>query len=225
MKNEDNISVERMIELENWLIDNYSVDADINDTYSFFLSNFYYEEANYLLDAYLVPFHELNKLISDYDKEFKPDEIKFVNNLLNKYGISEKRLFRRIMQIRIIQNYYKNHINKIRIKEIKEYNKLVRDNIPNIIENNNEIPVFRTLDDKEYWNALLKKVDEEKLEVLSALTKEERKKELADLFEILKAMAEFNGYTLSEIEEEANIKRSKNGGFTRRLYLEKVIER
>jgi len=225
MKNEDNISVERMIELENWLIDNYSVDADINDTYSFFLSNFYYEEANYLLDAYLVPFHELNKLISDYDKEFKPDEIKFVNNLLNKYGISEKRLFRRIMQIRIIQNYYKNHINKIRIKEIKEYNKLVRDNIPNIIENNNEIPVFRTLDDKEYWNALLKKVDEEKLEVLSALTKEERKKELADLLELIKAMAEFNGYTLSEIEEEANIKRSKNGGFTRRLYLEKVIER
>lgn len=225
MKNENDISVERMIELENWLIDNYPVGADINDTYSFFLSNFYYEEANYLLDAYLIPFHELSKLISDYDKEFMPDEVRFFNDLLDKYGINEKQLFRRIIQIRKIQKYYKKHINKIRIKEIKKYNKLVRDNIPNIIENNDGVPVFRTLDDKDYWNALLKKVDEEKLEVSNALTKEERKKELADLLELIKAMAEFNGFTLSEIEEEANIKRSKNGGFTRKIYLEKVIEK
>ncbi len=40
--------------------------------------------------------------------------------------------------------------------EIK-YDKLVRDNIIKIIENDGETAVWRYLNDEEYWNYLLKK--------------------------------------------------------------------
>jgi len=105
----------------------------------------------------------------------------------------------------------------------KIYNKLVRDNIPNIIENDGRTPIFRQLDEKEYWTALIKKDIEELEEVKNAKTNEEIKKELADKLEIVKAMAEFKGFTLQDIIQEANNKNKRNGGFQKRLFLEKII--
>ena len=107
----------------------------------------------------------------------------------------------------------------------KIYNKLVRDNIPDIIKNNDGIPVYKILNDEDYWKYLLIKDNEELMEVKNAESIEERKKELADKLELIIAMAEFNGYTLEDIIEEANKKRNKNGGFKKRLLLEKVIEK
>lgn len=107
----------------------------------------------------------------------------------------------------------------------KIYDKLVRDNIPEIIKNDNEEPIVRTLSDKEYWKYLLKKDNEELQEVMQANTKEEIKKELADKLEIIRAMAEYNGFNLQDIIEEANRKKSKNGGFNKRLLLERVIRK
>ena len=37
-------------------------------------------------------------------------------------------------------------------------NKLVRDNIPDIIKNNGEIPLYRILDDDEYLKCLKNKI-------------------------------------------------------------------
>ena len=106
----------------------------------------------------------------------------------------------------------------------KFYDKLVRDNIPEIIKNNGGEPYFRVLNDDEYWQYLLKKDNEELEEVRTATSIEERKKELADKLELIRAMAEFNGFTLQDILEEADSKKQKNGGFEKRLLLEKVIE-
>lgn len=39
------------------------------------------------------------------------------------------------------------------------------------------------------------------------------------------AMAELNGFSLQDIIDEANKKKQENGGFERRLLLEKVIEK
>lgn len=105
------------------------------------------------------------------------------------------------------------------------YNKLVRDNIPEIIKSNGGEPYFRKLNDDEYWEYLLKKDEEELEEVRTAKSIEERKKELADKLEIIRAMADFNGFDLQDIIEEADRKKYKNGGFQKRLLLEKVIEK
>lgn len=107
----------------------------------------------------------------------------------------------------------------------KIYNKLVRDNIPQIIISNGGEPVYRILNNGEYWESLLKKDSEELNEVKEAASLEERKKELADKLELIIAMAEYNGFTLEEIIKEAEKKKMKNGGFSKRLFLEKVIEK
>lgn len=40
----------------------------------------------------------------------------------------------------------------------KLYDKLVRDNIPDIIKNNGGEPIYRELEHDEYWDYLLKKM-------------------------------------------------------------------
>ena len=103
------------------------------------------------------------------------------------------------------------------------YDKLVRDNIADIIKSNGDEPITRILDDDEYYKYLLKKDSEELEEVKNASTPEEVKKELGDKLEVLIAIANFYGFTLEDIIHEANIKKSKNGGFEKKLLLEKVI--
>ena len=61
------------------------------------------------------------------------------------------------------------------------YNKLVRDNIPDIIINNGEVPITRILSNKEYKQELEKKLYEEYQEVLNTTNTKDRIEELADL--------------------------------------------
>ena len=105
------------------------------------------------------------------------------------------------------------------------YDKLVRDKIPEIIEANGEKRVTRVLDDAEYWEYLLKKDQEELEEVREASSLLESKKELADKLELVRVMAIYSGFSLEDILEEANQKEQKNGGFFKRILLEKVIEK
>ena len=87
------------------------------------------------------------------------------------------------------------------------YDKLVRDRIPEIIRRNGDTPVFRILNETDYWTYLLKKDSEELEEVRLAETSEERKKELADMLEVLRAMAEFLGFSLEYILMAADRKK------------------
>lgn len=104
------------------------------------------------------------------------------------------------------------------------YNKLVRDNIPKIIENNGEKAIYRTLNDDEYWQYLLEKDKEELEEVRLADTDDEIKKELADKLELIRAMAEVKGFSLDDIINAADKKATTNGAFRERIFLEKVID-
>ena len=94
----------------------------------------------------------------------------------------------------------------------KVYNKLVRDNIPEIIIEDNQVPVTRVLDKEEYKKALEEKILEEYNEVLETIG-EDRLKELADLLEIIKSLAELENSSLDEVLKIAKEKREKRGGF------------
>ena len=106
----------------------------------------------------------------------------------------------------------------------KIYDKLVRDNIPNIIISNGATPVFRTLDNEEFWDYLLKKDTEELEEVKTSMSREDTLKELGDKLELIRAMAEYKGFTLEDVINAANKKGEKNGTYNKRLLLIKVIE-
>ena len=104
------------------------------------------------------------------------------------------------------------------------YNKLVRDNIPDIILSNGETPVTRILSSVEYKQELEKKLYEEYQEVLNTTTSNDRIEELADMLEIIISLAKLEERSLDDVIEVAKTKREKRGGFEERIYLEKVIK-
>ena len=105
----------------------------------------------------------------------------------------------------------------------KIFNKLVRDKIPEIIEANGEIAKCRILDKQEFKAELEKKLFEEYNEVLESAGSE-RVEELADMLEILKALAEVEGSNLEQVIQVAEEKAKKRGAFEKRIFLEKTIK-
>jgi len=103
-----------------------------------------------------------------------------------------------------------------------KYNKLVRDKIPEIIKLNGEVPIVRILDDDEYEQELIKKLNEEYQEVVNAKNKEELLEECADMLEVILALIEFNGYNLNNLLDTRNSKKEKRGAFSKKLYLSGV---
>lgn len=103
------------------------------------------------------------------------------------------------------------------------YNKLVRDKIPSIIEAKGETPIFKVLDEVDYKNELEKKLYEEYKEVIES-NGTDRTEELADMLEVIKALANLENKSLDDIIKIANDKSKKRGAFENKIYLEKVIE-
>lgn len=107
----------------------------------------------------------------------------------------------------------------------KIFNKLVRDKIPQIIENNGEKAVTRVLNDDEYRKELYKKLLEESNEVINSRTSEEILLELSDVYEVLLSIAKLENKTIEDVINEANKKREKRGGFEDKIFLEKTYEK
>ena len=101
------------------------------------------------------------------------------------------------------------------------YKKLVRDKIPEIIKQNGEIPIIRTLSEEEYKTELEKKLLEECREVIDSKG-EERLEELSDLLEVMISLAKIENKTLEDIINVCKIKRQKRGSFDKMIYLENV---
>lgn len=101
------------------------------------------------------------------------------------------------------------------------YNKLVRDNIPDILWEQGETPVIRTLEDEEFLRCLEEKLREEVGEFLN----DQNLEELGDILEVLEAMAHVHGWTDGEIRRAKEEKAQRRGSFRERVFLEKVLER
>jgi predicted house-cleaning noncanonical NTP pyrophosphatase (MazG superfamily) len=101
------------------------------------------------------------------------------------------------------------------------YNKLVRDQIPDIIAAAGSRPSTRVLDHASYQGALRSKLLEEAQEAEEA-PDEQLASELADVLEVLRALATAHGMTWEDIELQARRKRAERGGFDRRIFLEHV---
>ena len=103
----------------------------------------------------------------------------------------------------------------------KIYNKLVRDLIPDIIEESGSECRTRILSDEEYLKMLDLKLDEE----LAEYHKDQNIEELADLLELIQAAAIARGYTLEELDSVRAEKAKKRGGFEKKIFLIDVSEK
>ena len=101
------------------------------------------------------------------------------------------------------------------------YNKLVRDRIPEIIENDHKTCATRILNDEEYLECLKSKLLEECHEVMDA-EGEDIKKEIADVLEVLEALENTIHINQQEIMSIKEKKAHNNGAFDKKIYQEYV---
>lgn len=103
------------------------------------------------------------------------------------------------------------------------YNKLVRDNIPEIIRQDKAEPQIRILEQTEFLVELFKKLEEEAREVVGASAdKKELTKEIGDVYEIIDAIIDNCGLDKAEIMKLKNERKIKRGGFNKKIFLESV---
>jgi predicted house-cleaning noncanonical NTP pyrophosphatase (MazG superfamily) len=100
----------------------------------------------------------------------------------------------------------------------KEYHKLVRDKIPEIIQQSGLKCETLTLSESEYRQALRQKVVEEAQEVAAA-DEENLITELADIYEVIDGIVETYGINRELIIAEQMRRRNERGGFQKRIKL------
>lgn len=100
------------------------------------------------------------------------------------------------------------------------YFKLVRDKIPELIQSEGKEAVFEKLEGVQYRKFLYAKLKEEMNEFLES----EETEELADLVEVIYAVLDDMGLSLSEFEKLRNEKKEKRGAFNEKLLLKEILD-
>ena len=98
------------------------------------------------------------------------------------------------------------------------YNKLVRDHIPEFIAASGKQSVCTTLSDTDYIAMLDAKLNEELTEYQESKSMEE----LADVLEVIRAIAKARGSSIDEVETLRRNKAARRGGFDKRILLIEV---
>jgi predicted house-cleaning noncanonical NTP pyrophosphatase (MazG superfamily) len=99
------------------------------------------------------------------------------------------------------------------------YNKIVRDLVPEVIAADGHRTIVRTLDAEAAKEALIAKLGEEGAELLAA-TPVDAPDELADLLEVVRALAAEYNVAWDDVIRSADEKAAERGGFDRRMFLE-----
>ena len=99
-----------------------------------------------------------------------------------------------------------------------EYNKLVRDRIPEIIRRDGRKCGTEIMPEEEYRQALLEKLQEEAQEAIEG-SSTQLVTELADIYEVIDALMAAFGIEREVVLAEQTKKRTERGGFERRIRL------
>jgi predicted house-cleaning noncanonical NTP pyrophosphatase (MazG superfamily) len=100
------------------------------------------------------------------------------------------------------------------------YNKLVRDRIPAIIAASGKQCTTEILSDSEYQQKLNQKLQEE----LDEYLQDQDLSELADLLEVIYAVAQAKGMIKEGLEQIRAVKQEQRGGFEQKILLVEVEE-
>jgi predicted house-cleaning noncanonical NTP pyrophosphatase (MazG superfamily) len=99
------------------------------------------------------------------------------------------------------------------------YNKLVRDRIPEIIRAQGKRLETSVLSEDEYLAQLNAKLREELAEYLESTTPTEQMEELADMLEVIYAIAAAKGVSAEQLDALRRDKAGKRGAFAQRIML------
>lgn len=101
----------------------------------------------------------------------------------------------------------------------KEYNKLIRDKIPEVIKKSGKEYEIKKLSNDELETYVKTKVNEEIEELLTATERDDVVNEFADVYEILEKLMEVKNIKFEEIKKAKDHKNNKRGSFKKDLCL------
>ena len=101
-----------------------------------------------------------------------------------------------------------------------KYDKLIRDKIPEIIEQSGKKCIVEVMNNDTYIEYLDQKLNEE----LAEYHQDKSIEELADLLEVMYAVVVARGYSVAELERIRLEKAEKRGAFEKKLLLKSVSE-
>ena len=187
--------------------------------YGYVTEDIFVKEKTAKLDAlYVIEEYRGNKIASKLIEEYKnwcfSKDVKYIEVTAWNDNIDATKIY-------LKQDFIPKKTTYIYGYSKKQYQKLVRDKIPEKIKNNNETPIIRTLNNEEYIKELEKKLYEEYIEVLSAKGND-KLEELADMLEVITALANSENKTLDDIIKIANNKKDKRGAFNDKIFLEGI---
>lgn len=107
----------------------------------------------------------------------------------------------------------------------KRFHKIVRDDIPAFIASKGEVVSSDTLSPQDRTRALVGKLIEEAGEFVDAKRGVDKREELADLYEVFRALSTAVGASMGDILAVANAKREKRGGFDQGVVLRETRHR
>ena len=174
-------------------------------------------------------------MLSGDDSQAKPDRhvLRFLKeNTGNDYSIPQARdVLGNVVEL--LKEKYPNLTVRLldysiwdymahhrKAKSTKQYHKLVRDRIPEIIEADGKTCVCESLSDLDYLSLLDQKLNEELAEYQESKSLEE----LADLLEVMRAVVKARGWTVEDLERVRAEKAAKRGGFEKKILLKEVLE-
>ena len=96
-----------------------------------------------------------------------------------------------------------------------QYNKAIRDKIPEIIQKDGHSSNVKTLSDEKFLEHLEKKLSEEVAEYQN----DKNPEELADILEVIYRIAQLKGVSKEELEKIRIKKSEERGGFEKNLFL------
>ena len=96
-----------------------------------------------------------------------------------------------------------------------QYNKAIRDKIPEIIQKDGHSCNVETLSDEKFLEHLEKKLSEEVAEYQN----DKNPEELADILEVIYRIAQLKGVSKEELEKIRIKKSEERGGFEKNLFL------
>lgn len=100
----------------------------------------------------------------------------------------------------------------------KIYNKLIRDEIPAVIDKKGVKYSTRVADDKEYEEKLLEKLKEE----IEEFSRDQNQEQMADIWEVLNAICDLKGFRKEGVENIRKKKFAERGSFSKKLILEET---
>ena len=101
------------------------------------------------------------------------------------------------------------------MRDNMEYNKAIRDKIPEIIQKDGYSCNVKTLSDEDFLEYLEKKISEEVAEYQN----DKNPEELADILEVIYRVAQLRGVSKEELEKIRIKKSEERGRFDKNLFL------